>query len=88
MLKPAADAAQRLLRNTKVRSNITQCHPVNYMWRLLQQVLVTLSSRPELRIYKPLFQPYIILFISNAHQSFNFMIPVEQLPQRVFGDAP
>ncbi len=78
MLTQFTDAAQRLLRNTEIRGNITQGYPFDNMRRLLQQVMIQLGRCFKLGIDIAFFQPDIILFIHDAHQAFDFVVLVKQ----------
>ena len=76
MLKPAAYPAKSFLANAQIRSNVAQWYPFRYMRHFEKQFFITFSGCFELGIYKPLLQPYIIFFIHNSYQSFNFMVLV------------
>jgi hypothetical protein len=56
--------------------------------RLLQQALVKFRSGAELGIDEALFQPDIILLVSNAQQSLYFLVLIEQFGEGIFRDRP
>jgi len=74
MLKPAADAAQCFGIDAQVSRDVAERHAGKKVRRSFHQVVVTLGGGFELRIYKPLFQPDIIFFITDPHHSFYFMV--------------
>ncbi len=70
----AAYPAQCLLANAKVRSNVAKRYSFQQMWCLLHQFLIAFGGCFKLGIYKPIFQPQVVFFIRNPHQSFYFMV--------------
>jgi hypothetical protein len=77
MLKAAPYPAQCFLADAEVRSNMPQGYSFQYMWRLQQQAFISFCGSFKLCIYKPLFQPDIIFFISNSYQPFYFMVLIK-----------
>lgn len=78
MLKLAAYPAECFGTDAEVRSDMAQRYSFQDMRRLQQKILIPLGSRFKLGIHKTFFQPDIIFFVGDPHQSFDFVILVEQ----------